>query len=168
MMCTLRRRLTGQHIVGHNGKIEMVEKLRAIDDCKRNLVNMLSSWTEKMKVSGIEEIACTIKMLKSSSKSANHKLHAFALDQSKAYRWILTKPDHRKYVVPTVWCPKKNKFLFCVLNSGCFGAASSVQNYNRMAKGFCDIMNSIFKIPLKTCASTRAFAWSGSRVIGRS
>ena len=68
------------------------------------------------------------------------------LDESDAYRQIPVRPDHRKYAVIVVRCPKGGVKFFIMIGHS-FGLISAVYNYNRRSAMLDEILMKIFDVP---------------------
>jgi hypothetical protein len=85
------------------------------------------------------------KMIEESTRKGR-KISGWVLDESKAYRQIGVRPDHRKYSVIAMMDPEKEELAYFVMIGHSFGLTSAVYNYNRRSALLNDIMVDIFKL----------------------
>ena len=130
--------------------IEQTGKVREIDACNLSKINDLSNIWEKLQLPSANLAMVTGRRLQTLyTKKHNKKprLRGIVFDESKAYRGIGVKFEHRKYSVVVVKNPEGGMSFF-IMNSMMFGSNAAVPNYNRRAMLLTKILRVAFRIPL--------------------
>ena len=124
---------TAQWIPMPRFPVVQTDKVRAVDDASRSgsMTNMATSITEKLQVPTTDINIAVVKSLNEASGGAD--LSAWVLDESKAYRQVGVRPDHRRYCVFVTYDPDRGRLAWFILIGHAFGLTAAVYNYNRRA-----------------------------------
>eukprot|EP00434_Breviolum_minutum_P005737 symbB.v1.2.005053.t1/scaffold291.1/size238869/18 len=133
----------GRWIPTQRFEVVQKNKLRGVDSATVNGINMATKITEKLEIPSTDGNVAALRWLKTHSKV---KLAGWVLDERKAYRQIVVRPDHRKWSVVSLRDPKDGRQAFFVMIGHSFGLVSAVYNYNRRSAAITDILRRVFSV----------------------
>lgn len=84
----------------HTQRFEVAQrnKVRGVDSATANGVNMATTITEKIELPSTDANVAALRWLRSHI-SKDEKIEGWVLDETKAYRQIGVRPDHRRWSV---------------------------------------------------------------------
>ena len=127
-------------------RFEVVQKnkVRGCDSATVNLVNVVTTVTEKLQLPSTDLNVAALRCLV--SKAKDRKLAAWVLDERKAYRQLGIRPDHRKFSVVGFKHFETGKIIYFIMIGHSFGLVSAVYNYNRRSALLDEILRKVFRL----------------------
>lgn len=120
-------------------------KTRVIDDMTFSCINCCVGSVEKLELQSVDSIATLIRSL---MKKGIGDLEGRTYDLEAAYRQLPVHPDHRKFVVVSIYDPHAGTPRCYQLATIPFGAVTAVYSFLRVAASLNHIVSSLLKIPL--------------------
>ena len=113
--------------------VDQGTKIRAIDDASisGSMANLGAAMTEKLEVPSTDSNIAICKAERGAAPRDD--VVAWVLDESKAYRQIAVRQDHRRYTVMASTDPSRPQVGYFVLLVHPFGLSAAFFNYNRRA-----------------------------------
>ena len=125
-------------------EVHQKNKVRGCDSATANLVNVVTKVLEKLQLPTTDENVAVLRLLLAKAKGV--PLHAWVLDERKAYKQIGIKPDHRGFSVIGFRHFQTGKLAYFVMVGHSFGLVSAVYNYNRRAALLDEVLRKLFAL----------------------